>query len=67
MYLKEMRSGFLAEIKLAKGLIHLWYLTNTGRKVTRFGLKSCLSSEHFETGILSRSALCDESCRHRTI
>lgn len=34
---------FLAEIKLAKGLIHLWDPPNTGRNVLRFGLKSCLS------------------------
>ena len=41
--LKEIKRVFLAEIKLAQGLIHLWDLTNTGRNVPRFGLKSLLS------------------------
>jgi hypothetical protein len=41
--LKEIRCGFVVEIKLAQGVIHLWDLTNTVRKVPRFGLKSCLS------------------------
>ena len=36
MDLKEIRCGFLAEIKLAQCLIHLWDITNTAKELPSF-------------------------------